>query len=136
MGDDLAGVAGQKGQQVELPGGQLHRRPPQVDAAPGEVDPERADLEDGRLLGHRPPGAMAEGDPEAGLELGHSEGLGDEVVGAGVERLHLAGLGAVGRQDDDRHIGPGPEPAAHLHAVEVRQPEVEDDDVGIVDHRP
>ncbi len=78
-------------------------------------------------------GAVAERHPEAGLELAHPEGLGHVVVGPSVEGGDLAVLGAVGREHDDGHVAPLADPPAHLHAVEVGQAEVEDDDVGRTD---
>ena len=72
---------------------------------------------------------MAEGGADAGLELGHAEGLGHVVVGPAVQRRHLAVLGAAGRQDDDGDLAPLADPLGHGQSVEVGQPEVEDDDV-------
>ena len=78
-------------------------------------------------------GAVAERDPQARFELAHPEGLGHVVVGPTVERGDLAVLGAVGGEHDDGHVAPLPDPPAHLHAVEVGKPEIEDDDVGRTD---
>src|SRR5581483_4556876 len=44
----------------------------------------------------------------------------------------LVGLGLPGRQDDDRHAGPAPQPPDDVDAGDAGQPEVEDHDVGVV----
>ncbi len=74
---------------------------------------------------------MANGHPQSGLQLGHAEGLGDEVVGATVERLDLAPLVAVGREHHDRHVGELPDPSADLQPVHVGQAQVQDDQIGV-----
>ncbi len=74
-------------------------------------------------------------DPQSGAdprdEFGEPERLGDVVVGAGVEpddHVHL--LGACG-QHDDRQVGmAGPNLATHVEPVDVRQCQVEQDQVG------
>ena len=72
---------------------------------------------------------MAYGHAEPCLQLGHSEGLGDEVIGTAVERLDLAVLVAVGGKDDDRDMGELPNPSTDLNAVEIGQAQVEDDEI-------
>src|SRR5581483_3586635 len=44
----------------------------------------------------------------------------------------LVGLGLPGRQDDDRHAGPAPQPPDYVDAGDAGQPEVEDHDDGVV----
>src|SRR5438552_803767 len=63
--------------------------------------------------------------PQPGEQLVHPEGLGDVVVGAGVERLYFGELGVAGRQHDDGHARPGPEGAEDVDATHARQAEVE-----------
>ena len=70
--------------------------------------------------------------PEPGEELVHAEGLGQVVVGAEVECLDLGGLRSPCRQHDDRHRRPAPEAANDVEPVHRREPEIEDDDVGMV----
>ena len=95
-----------------------------------EVEVERADDDRGRrrLVGLRPPVAQRGADP--GLELGHAERLGHVVVRPAVEGGHFAVLVAAGRQDDDGHLAPLPDPPAYRLPVDVGQPEIEHDDVG------
>ena len=65
--------------------------------------------------------------PDAGQQLGHRERLGEVVVGAQVEGARPCGPRR--RRRSARRSGPGvrAEVAAHLEAVDVGQPEVEDD---------
>ena len=81
--------------------------------------------------GSAPEGRVPEGDAGAREELADGEGLGDVVVGAGVERRHLVRLRPAGREDDDRDRGPLAQPADDLETVQVGKPEVEDDEVGL-----
>ena len=84
---------------------------------------------DGRLLvgGSSP----SERCPEPGKELVHAEGLGDVVVGAGIEGGDLVGLALADAEDDDRHARPTAEAVDDVDAVEAGKAEVEDDEVGM-----
>ena len=73
--------------------------------------------------------------PQPGEQLVHPERLGHVVVGAGVERRDLVRLRVARRQHDDRHALHAAQPADHVDAVDAGQPEVEDDDVGMVARR-
>src|SRR5215510_13140024 len=60
--------------------------------------------------------------------------LGDVGVKAGVERLtHVLGLAVTGQRDEPYagQGGLGAQPARHLHAVDVGQPDVAQDDLGM-----
>ena len=61
------------------------------------------------------PGAPARR-PDPGEQLVDAERLGDVVVGAEVERLHLVVRPVPGRQHDDRQPAPRAQPAQHLDA--------------------
>ena len=75
--------------------------------------------------------AAAQQRAQAGQQLLALEGLDEVVVGAGVEALD-ARLERVARgEHEDRHVVGRAQPARHLHAVELGQPEVEDDEVGV-----
>ena len=66
-----------------------------------------------------------------GEQLLQVERLDEVVVGAGVEALD-AGVDRVARgEHQDRHVAVGAQLLAHLDAVELRQPEVEDHGVGL-----
>ena len=125
----VARVAGEEREQRELPGGQL-----QLDvAAPGpagrRVQPQVAGLE----LGGPLPGTA----PGHGAQPGHQdrerERLGQVVVGAGVEALHLVPLAVLGGEHQDR----GPvllraQGLADLVAVDPGEHQVEHDRVVLV----
>ena len=75
--------------------------------------------------------AAAQQRAQAGEQLLALEGLDQVVVGAGVEALD-ARLERVARgEHEDRDVVGRAQPARHLHAVELGQPEVEDDEVGV-----
>ena len=76
-------------------------------------------------------GGVAQRHAHARQQLAGAEGLGQVVVGAGVERGDLVALLAARRQHDDRHVRPLAQAPDHLQAVDVGQAEIEDDDVGL-----
>ena len=78
----------------------------------------------GGLLG--PP----EDRPDPRRELAQAERLGHVVVGAELEADDLVHLGVLGREHDDRHAGLGPDDPADLDAGQLRQHQVEQDEVG------
>jgi hypothetical protein len=90
----------------------------------GEVDGERAQG-DRWLVAFR--SCAMEGYAQAGEQLVHAEGLGEVVVGAGVEGGHL--VLSCG-QHDDWSLGPAAQSVDDVDAVDVGQAEVEDDQVG------
>ncbi len=52
-----------------------------------------------------------------------------EVVGSSVERLYLASLIAVGRQDHNRDAGELADPFADVKPVEIGQSQVQNDQI-------
>ena len=98
------------------------------DASGGQVDGEVLRHHHRDVRGRR--SSAAYGGAEAGEELVQPEGLGDVVVGAGVQRRDRIALVLAGRQDQDRYVGPAAQALQDLQSVEVGQAEVQDDDVG------
>ena len=86
-------------------------------------------LDDCLLLARR---GSAERRPQAGEQLVHSERLRHVVVRAGVERLDLGALRLAHRQDDDRNTRPPAKSADHFDAVDSGEPEIEDDEIGVL----
>ena len=75
---------------------------------------------------------MAQRGSDAGDEFLHSERLGDVVVGAELQRLDDARLVGSAGKDDDRRLAAGGAPAAQeVVAGDVRQAEIEQDEVGV-----
>ena len=56
----------------------------------------------------------------------------DVIVGARIERAHLVAFSTSGRQHDDRDRQALTNPAAHLDPVDVRQAQVQDDEVRLL----
>src|SRR5215471_18819560 len=103
------------------------------------LDLDRAGIEvDRQLAGADHRIGMALGAADDGLDAGDQlalvERLGQVVVGPEAQALQLVVELAEARQDEDWGIDPrGAQPAQHLVAVDVRQHEVEQDDVVIVE---
>src|SRR3954447_228643 len=112
----------------------LGRRQPDDGAVDGDPLGRQVDGEvlgrDHRLVRLRGPAPLHRAQP--GQQLAHVEGLGDVVVGAGVQRADLVVAVRAGRQHEHRPGEPRPQPGQHLGAVEVGQAQVEDDEIGVV----
>ena len=80
------------------------------------------------MVVHRAGPAQQGADPGRQL-LGH-EGLGDVVVGAGLEPGHDVVGVVAGRDHDDGHRARAPQLPAALEAVHAREHEVDEHDVG------
>ena len=84
----------------------------------------------GDALAARRPGGPAQHGAHPGHQRLDRERLGDVVVAAERQPGDRVRRGVPGRQEDDRHlVPPGPEPAAHLEPVQVRQHHVQHDQV-------
>ena len=96
----------------------------------GEVDLDRAEVDDGRRAVDRDCllGAPELG-PDAGGQLAQAERLGDVVVGAELEADDLVELRVLGRQHQDRHARFGPDDPADLDPGQLGQHQVEQDEV-------
>src|SRR6202035_4685456 len=101
-GDRPSRLAGEELEDGELGGGEAHLAAALGDGAPGKVDLEVGEAEDGgrRRSGGAAEPRAAELRPHAGQELTGGEGLADVVVGAEVEGAHLVLLLATHRQHD------------------------------------
>ena len=97
-----------------------------------EVEREVGGLEARVRISGRDP---AQRSPEASEELVHPERLRHVVVGAGIERRDLRGLGVTGGEHHDRNRAPAAQALDHLDAVDAGQAEVEHDDIGMVPSR-
>src|SRR3954451_15761396 len=68
----------------------------------------------------------------AGQQLLALEGLDEVVVGARVEALDARLQRVASGEHEDRDVAVGAQPLGHLHAVQAREAEVEQDDIGHV----
>ena len=100
MGEDLSGVLGEDDEEVELLGCEVCFLAANENFVLGNVDDEVAHGDDLLGLGCGR-GATAKLGADAGLQLLDAEGLGDIVVGSGVERGYFDGLLIADGEDDD-----------------------------------
>ncbi|MCY1442845.1 hypothetical protein D9M71_592330 [compost metagenome] len=61
--------------------------------------------------------------------LARAERLDHVVVGADLQADHAVDLGVARGEEDHRHLGEAPQPLAGLEAADIRQADVEDDQV-------
>src|SRR5438093_227175 len=131
--EDAPGRAGQDREQLELLGGEVHRVAFHADLEAVAVDLELADLHVRLLLGVAGTGAAGDR-ADAGEQLARRERLGHVVVGAHLEAEDLVTLlDAAGDHDHGDVLGVRVllEAAADLPAVELRDHDVEQDQVGV-----
>ena len=128
MREDLAGVLQERGQQLVFDRREMNFHALHEHAAGGEVDLQVALLEDRRVAA----GAcgVADGDADAGQQLGRAEGLGEIVVGAVIEGGDFLRFLIAGGDDDDRRGEPRAKLLENFLAVDVGEAEVEDHEVG------
>ncbi len=75
--------------------------------------------------------AIAHQRTQAGHQLLDAERLGHVVVGAGVERFHLFLLGVAHGKHQHGHLGPLAQFGQHVVPLAIRQPDVQDHDIGV-----
>ena len=128
-GQDDAGVARQRGQQVELAGAQLEPPVADVGLAPAGIDAQVADLDRPAALGRHVGPAQDRLDPRH--QGSRVERLGHVVVRAQLQaddRVHVLGAGG---QHQDRHVAAAAQLAADLEAVHLGQHQVQHDQVRV-----
>ena len=127
-GDDLARMAHEELQEVELFSGEIDdgRINPELSAA--EVEDERSDSED---LGVLAPFARfsAEHGTHARDELSEAVGLGHVVGGTEFKAEHDVDLFTLGRDHDDRDLAERAESLAQIGAVDVGEHDVEEHEI-------
>ena len=128
MGQHFPGMGHQQPQQVILARRQLHILFAHRDQAAHQIDRQIAAAED-RLLAVRLQ-AVAQRGANAGRQFLHAERLGDIIIGAQIERRHLAGLVVAAGKNDDGHGRAAIAQGAHdRQPIHSRQPQIEHDQV-------
>src|SRR5262245_42886857 len=124
--DHAAGVVHEIGEQAVLVRGELDRVAVHAHAAGAGIEAHRAAIE----LALGVPGGAPQQRADARQHLLQVEGLGDVVVGAGVEALDLVAPAVAGGENEHRHGATGAAPGLeHRDAVHLGQADVEDDRV-------
>ncbi len=126
MGDGLAGLAREIEKQFEFGRREAERFSAELGGVGFGVDDEVAGFDDGDDAF----GGAAEMGTDAGEKFLDAEGLGDVVVGAGVEGLDFALLVLSNGEDDDRSLMAAADGAADFDAAHVGHHEVGHDEVG------
>ena len=104
-----------------------------LDGPPREVDRQAsAEITSPSSSGRLGAARTAQERPHPASELPDREGLRDVVVGAELEPEHLVELVVAGGEHDDRHFALGAQALADLEAVELRQHDVEHDQVDVL----
>jgi hypothetical protein len=105
---------------------ELDRLPVERDAAGLGIQDDRPALDLALGMARR----AAHLGAHARQEFFHVEGLGEIVVGAGIDPGHLVGPAVARRQDDHRHLAVGPAPGFEdADAVHLGQAQIKNDDV-------
>ena len=127
MGDNPPGIAGKHREKGVFLGRQPQRPARTRDKLFVKVDHQIAGLDPGdfALLAH----GMAGCRPKACLQFADTKWFFQIVVGPQIKGRHLFGLAVPRGQNDDRHLGEGPDVLQHVFAVPVRQAKVEQDGI-------
>jgi len=105
-GHHAAGMVHQIGEQPVFVAGELDRIAVDRDAAGARIEPHRAAHELALGVADR----AAQQRAHAGKHLLQMERLGDIIVGAGIEALHLVAPAVAGGEHEHRHGAPGTPP--------------------------
>ena len=131
--EDPARRSSQVARIAELGRGQLHPAAGGSHAHPRQVELDVTDDDAVGRLGGRFGASEHRADP--GDQLPRAERLGHVVVGAELEADERVRLVAARGEHHDRDRRGRPQPTRDVEPVEARQPEVEDDEVGMVPSR-
>ena len=126
-----SGAPGEEGEQVELGRGEVHLLAVAADPPPLDVELDRPEPQRGARRPRRGPVHPAQQGVHPGGQLAGAERLREVVVGADRQPDHQVGLGVPSGEHQHRDRPVPLDPSAHLEAVEARQHEVEDDEVGL-----
>ena len=125
IGQNLAGILGQKRHDFILVLGQMNVLSVQNHPAPFPIHQQAAASIGGSSLPGTVLGSMAQCRPYPGQQLGSTKGLGDVVVRAQIQRRDFIPLMGSGRHHKNGHLAP----AAHLLdedlAVQIRQSQIQ-----------
>ena len=119
----------ERAEELELDVRELHRRAAHLDRSAGEVEDDAVGPDDVPAVRLAPERGPAQERPDPAAELADRERLRDVVVRPELEPNDLVQLVVAGSEHDDRHGALRPQPAADLEPVELREHEVEDDEV-------
>jgi len=122
-------IGGQRDEQPVFDLGQAQGGIAAHDATIDAVDGEVAKAQQ-RFLRQLATGMPAQQGARPGQQFGDAEGLGQVIVGPGVEGIDLAALLAACRQDQDRSRRPGAVVANEIDPVAIRQAQIEHDQIG------
>ncbi len=123
---DLARMPGEVEHQVELFGREVNRLALHGDSVRGCIHDEVAGLDGGGGAF----GCTAKMGAHAGQQFLNAEGLGDVVIGAGVEGLNLGSFVVTNRKHEYRRRSHGAYGAADFNAAHAGHHQVGDDEVG------
>ena len=72
----------------------------------------------------------AQGHPQTGQQLVHTERLGEVIVRPCIQGFHLVPVLAAGRNHQDGHLAPSPDLADDLHPIHIGQAQVQQQHIG------
>ena len=126
VGEHFPGVLDQDAQDVVFRGCEGGRLPVNRHCVTGQVHGEMFGVKNRRILGI---GNPPENHAQASHQLSDSERLGQIIVGTGIQGGNLIFFPVPHRYHNDRDLGPFAQAAGDLHAIQVGQPEIQDDQI-------
>ncbi|MPN13802.1 hypothetical protein SDC9_161128 [bioreactor metagenome] len=132
MRQHLAMAGNQRRQQTELYGRQVHGHSVTLDIVRRQIHLHRAETRTvAGLVCRRCLLAAAQHHAQPGQQLGHAKGLGQVIIGTGVQRRHLFLFPLARGQDQNRQLAPAAQLGNHGLAIGIGQPQVQHHGVGL-----
>jgi hypothetical protein len=129
---DLSGVPSQVREKLKLSRGEVQSFTSHRGFAADDVESQGAGFDMSLIVGMSDRVPVSDRDAQPGVKLAHSKWFRHVIVCAILKGVDLAVLCTVCGQDHDRDVAPGPDAPAQLEAIEIRQTQVEHNDVGRV----
>ena len=134
MRQDFPGILGEKAEQLELDRRQLYLLSVQGRASCSIIDFQDSIRIYGtvRAASGVHDGKTPDRNAQTGKQLVYGERFYQIIICARVQRRYFILILTPGADHNDRHVRPAPDLPDHLHAIHVRQTEVQKNDVRIV----
>ena len=132
MRQNLPDIPGKQTQQFIFYRGETDLLPVKTGIAGGIVDGQGTVVKNGGCGIGRSRAEPPQRDPQPSQKLRNGKGFCQIVVRTGVQRVDFVGIFTPGADDDDGYIRPRADPADDFDAVQIRQSEIQKNNIRIM----